>query len=79
MSVKAKARIEAKKAVGDLAKVNKVDGQLIVLRSQTGGRERDWRRTVKRLIRQALPNWEVADENYGVVVFSSLLGKGEKP
>jgi hypothetical protein len=70
MSAKQKARMAAKRAVGQAAKVNKVHGQLIVLRAKAKGRERDWRRTVKKLISNILLNWKVTDEDQGVVVFS---------
>ena len=69
MSIKGRARITAAKAVKEIAKVEKRFGQLIVLRTTTGGRARDWQRIVRQQILEALPGWEVIRADGGTVVF----------
>ena len=69
MSEKQKARTAAKLAVGEVAKVNKLRGQLVVLRTTTGGRARDWQRLVRQQVLEALPGWEVTQADGGTIVF----------
>lgn len=72
MSMKGKARIAAAQALGSLGKVQKLRGQLHVLRMTTGGRARDWQRIVKKIINQILPNWKVIETGGETVVFGMV-------
>ncbi len=78
MSMKGKARMAAAEAVGDLGKVMKLRGNIIVLR-KGNGRTRDWHRAVYKTVATALPYWEVISKDKDRMEFKCLLSRGEKP
>lgn len=74
MSKKAKDRVLAKQAVGDRARVDKIEGNLVVTRTEESGRMRDWQRFVKKAVRSAIAGWNVVGDNGNVLVFAMKKG-----
>ena len=72
MSAKHKARVAAKEAVGDVARVDKIKGQLVVKRTSKTGRLRDWHSRTKNLLKNTLPNWQVISEGNGTIVMEVI-------
>jgi len=76
MSYKAKCRKELASALGADSQVRKIKGNIIVLRNQANGRERDWHRATRRVSLNVLPNWDVASERHGMIAFAPLFKRG---
>ena len=82
LSIKNQARLLAKEAAGDLAVVNKIRGDLVVMMTdgaRKGMTTQEWVDTVGRAIRIAIPGWVVIRQVGGLMIFRMAYSKGARP
>jgi hypothetical protein len=81
MSKVGKARIAVKQAIGVLGKVNKIQGQLVILRGEAKGRARDWASKVKRAFNGLLglsDDWGIISETPQRIIYGRTPKKKEE-